>query len=163
MEQITRAVRETVLLLVALFRPAARSVRENSGLAVLSVVLAFGLWIFVTDTDNPTRTRVLPIDIAVQPVHVPADVAVAAPLSPVRVRVRVAEDVFDSLAAADFEATADLEGLAVGVYDLPVEVRPLTSRGGLRVEGVLPAQVQVTLSELISKSVPVNVDVQGQP
>ena len=67
MEQITRAVRETVLLLAALFRPGVRSVRENSGLAVLSVVLAFGLWIFVSDAENPTRTRDLPIDIAVEP------------------------------------------------------------------------------------------------
>ncbi|MDO8615434.1 MAG: CdaR family protein [Dehalococcoidia bacterium] len=163
MEQISRLFRETVQVVVSLVRPAARSVRENSGLAVLSVVLAFGLWIFVTDTDNPTRTRVLPIDIAVQPVNVPADVAVAEPLASVRARVRVADDVFDSLTAADFEVTVDLDGLAVGVYDLAVEARPLTSRGGLRVEGVLPGQISVTLSPLTTKSVDVLVEAQGGP
>ena len=163
MEQITRAVRETVLILVALFRPAVRSARDNSGLAVLSVVLAFGLWIFVTDAENPTRTRVLPVDIAVEPVKVAPDVAVADPLKPVRVRVRVAEDVFDSLTAADFEATVDLDGLSVGVYDLPVQVRPLTSRGGLRVEDVLPGTIPVRLAQLTTKSVAVSVEVQGQP
>src|SRR3972149_2211469 len=116
MQQLMRAVRETALFLVALFRPAVRSVRDNSGLAVLSIVLAFGLWIFVTDAENPTRTRVLPVDIAVEPVKVPPDVAVANPLTAVRARVRVADDVFDSLTAADFEATVDLDGLTVGVY-----------------------------------------------
>jgi len=91
------------------------------------------------------------------------DVAVADPLKPVRVRVRVAEDVFDSLTAADFEATVDLDGLTVGVYDLPVQVRPLTSRGGLRVEDVLPGTIPVRLAQLTTKSVAVSVEVQGQP
>ena len=40
---------EAAVVIGALLRPAAKSVRENSGLAVISLVLAFGLWIFVTD------------------------------------------------------------------------------------------------------------------
>lgn len=163
MGQIRALVEETVGFFVSLVRPTARSLRDNSGLAVLSVVLAFGLWIFVTDTSNPTLTVDLPIDIAVQPVKVPSDVAVADAITPVHVRIRVADDVVDSLTAADFEATVDLDGLAVGTYDLPVEVRPLTSRGGLRVEGVQPSQIQVRLAQLTTKSVAVAVEAQGQP
>src|SRR3990170_4684793 len=121
MEQIRRLFQEGGLFLLALVKPAARSVRENVGLAALSVVLAFALWIFVTDTENPTRTGVLPLDLTVEPVNVPADVALADELVTVRVRVRVAEDVWDSLTAADFEATVDLDGLSAGIYDLPVE------------------------------------------
>lgn len=158
-----RALQETALFATAVVRTALRSVRENSGLAVLSVVLAFGIWIFVTDAENPARTRVLPVDLTPLPVRVPPDVAVAGELSPVRVRVTVAEDVFDSLTPADFEATVDLDGLTVGEYELPVEVRPLTSRGGLRVEAVLPETIDVRLSQLTNKSVPVVVEVTGSP
>lgn len=163
MDQVLKVFQEVALLLVTLARAAVKSVRENSGLAVLSVVLAFGLWIVVTDAENPTTTRGFGDDIPVQAIRVPPDVALAGPIQPVRVRVTVADDVFDSLTAADFEATVDLDGLTVGEYELPVQVRPLTSRGGLRVEGVFPDTVTVVLAPLASKSVPVVVLVDGAP
>ena len=75
MEQIARIFQETYLLLATLVRAATRSLRDNSGLFALSVVLAFGLWIFVTDAENPTQTRVLQEDIVVEPINTPQDVA----------------------------------------------------------------------------------------
>ena len=162
MQQIIGVIRDSIAFLAALIRPTVKSLRDNKGLAVLSVVLAFGLWIFVTDAENPTRTRVLAVDIPVEAVNVPQDVAIANTLAPVRVRVTVAEDVFDSLSTADFEATVDLDGLTVGDYELPVQARALSSRGGLRVESVLPAAIDVQLAQLVSKSVPVVVELEGE-
>jgi YbbR domain-containing protein len=163
MGSIVRGIQETVALFADALRTALRSLSENRGLAAVSVVLAFGTWIIVTDADNPTRERVLPVDIPVQPVNVPSDVALADELQPVRVRVKVEEEVFDSLTEADFEATVDLEGLTVGEYELPVSVRPLTSRGGLRIEDVLPERIQVRLAQLTGKLVPVAIEVKGEP
>jgi YbbR domain-containing protein len=163
MESLGRAIQETALFFVALVKTTFRSVRENSGLAALSVVLAFALWIFVTDAENPTSVRVMPEDVTVQPVNVPDDVAVDGQIPTVRVRVKVAEDVFESLDPADFEATVDLEGLTVGDYTLPVQVRTLTGRGGLTVEGVLPEEIDVHLARLSAKSVPVAIEVTGNP
>ena len=80
----------------------------------------------VRDATRRTRSRqnVLPVDIPVRPVNVPAESWVPEELAgPVRVEVRVEENVFDSLTKEDFEATVDLEGLTVGEYELPVEVR----------------------------------------
>lgn len=163
MERVRAVLREIVSLPLRVVRPAVRSLRDNSGLAVLSVVLAFGLWIVVTDAENPTRTRVLPVDLEVQPVRVEPDVAVSNDLQPVRVRVRVEDNVFESLTAVDFEATIDLDGLTVGVYDLPVEVEPRTSRGGLRIEEVLPNTIEVRIAQLVTKRVPVVVNLEGEP
>lgn len=163
MGQLVRGVQETLSLLATALRTAFGSLRENRGLAAVSIVLAFGTWIIVTDAENPTRERVLPADIAVQAVNVPPDVALAEQLQPVRVRVKVAEDVFDSLTDADFEATVDLEGLTVGQYELPVTVRPLTSRGGLRIENVLPERIEVRLAQLTGKLVPAVINVEGEP
>jgi YbbR domain-containing protein len=163
MGQIMRGVQETLSLFASALRTALGSLRENRGLAAVSIVLAFGTWIIVTDAENPTRERVLPVDIEVQAVNVPPDVALAEQLQPVRVRVKVAEDVFDSLTDADFEATVDLEGLTVGQYELPVTVRPLTSRGGLRIENVLPERIEVRLAQLSGKLVPVVINVEGEP
>ena len=163
MQGITRVFHETVQFFAALARPVVSSVSDNRGLASLSVVLAFGLWIFVTDTENPTQTRVLPIDIPVQPINVPDDVAIASSIALVRLRITVADDVFDSLTAGDFEADVDLEGLTVGSYELPVNVRALTSRGGLRIDEPLPETVTVDLAQLTGKTVPVEIDVTGSP
>jgi len=163
MQSIAKLFQETLQLLVALARPVFGSLSDNRGLAALSVVLAFGLWIFVTDSENPTRTRVLPIDIAVQPINVPDDVAIKSDIVPVRLRITVADDVFDSLTAGDFEADVDLEGLTVGSYELSVNVRALTGRGGLRIDESLPDTVTVELAQLTGKSVPVQIDVTGSP
>lgn len=154
---------EAAVVVGALLRPAAKSIRENSGLAVLSVVLAFGLWIFVTDAENPEQTRVLPVDIPVRPVNRPSDVAVADTLGNVRVRIRVEENVFDTLTKDDFQATVDLDGLTVGQYPLNVDVKTLTGRGNLRVMEVLPDKVTVKLEQLISKPVPVELETRGEP
>src|SRR3990172_3630797 len=110
MRQMRKIFLEGTLSLLALLRSAARSVRANLGLALLSVVLAFGLWIFVTDTENPTRTGVVPVDLTVEPVNPAADVVVANELAAVQPRIKVAQDVWEALTAADFEATVDLSG-----------------------------------------------------
>jgi len=163
MQRITRLFQDTLQLLIALARPVFGSLSDNRGLAALSVVLAFGLWIFVTDSENPTRTRVLPIDIAVQPINVPDDVAIASDIVPVRLRITVADDVFDSLTAGDFEADVDLDGLTVGIYELPFNVKALTGRGGLLIDEPLTETVTVELAQLTGKSVPVQIDVTGSP
>ena len=163
MDQIRTFLREAGLIAGALLRPAARSVRENSGLAVLSVALAFGLWVFVTRAENPEQTKTLPIDIPVQAVNVPSDIAVPRELKPVRVRVRVEENVIDSLTKDDFQASVDLEALTVGAYERPVEVRELTTRGNLRIVEVLPPTIDVRLEQLLSKTVPVKLEMRGTP
>jgi YbbR domain-containing protein len=163
MRQLWRIVQEVLLFLPALARPALRSVRQNGGLAVLSVALAFGLWIFVADTQDETREGVLPVDLEVEPVAVPNDIALDEELASVRARITVDRDVWETLTATDFEATVDLQGLKAGVYDLPVTVEALTSRGGLRVIGSEPGEIVVRLEPLYSESMPVVVDVEGQP
>ena len=167
MEQIRMLIWEAAVVIGALLRPAAKSVRENSGLAVISLVLAFGLWIFVTDAENPEQTSVLPIDIPVRPVNRPSDVAVADNLGTVRLRIRVEENVFNSLTKDDFQATADLKGLTVGAWDVLVEARALTGRGNLRIVEVLTGtgtpNIKVKLAQLVSKPVPIELETRGAP
>jgi YbbR domain-containing protein len=163
MQLIRAFFQEAALFFAAVVRPAYRSLRENTGLAAVSVVLAFGLWIFVTDAENPTRTRVLPVDLPVEPVNVDPGVVVNNDLAAVRVRISVEENVFEELSSGDFQATVDLEGLTVGEYDLPVDVAPGTTRGGLRVEDVLPEEIAVVLVAKETKEAPVVINVTGEP
>ncbi len=163
MEQIRMLLWEAAVVIGALLRPAAKSVRENSGLAVLSVVLAFGLWIFVTDAENPEQNHRLEFSIPVRPVNVPADVVVTKVAQDVLVDVRVEESTFASLTKEDFQATVDLTGAAVGSYSPPVDVQALTTRGNLRVVDWNPREVGVTLAPLVSKPVPVALETTDSP
>ena len=163
MERLKQLGAEALAFLRALVFPVTSSVRDNVGLAALSVVLGFALWIFVTDTENPTRSGVLPFDLPVEAVNVPGDLALAGSPVNVRVKVEVADDVWNTLSMADFKATVDLDGLQAGTYDLPVRVEPLTGRGNLRVTQVVPDKLQVELKSLFSKSVPVAVSLERTP
>jgi YbbR domain-containing protein len=163
MERLKRLISDALNFLRTLVWPVAVSVRDNVGLASLSIVLGFALWIFVTDTENPTRSGVLPIELTVEAVNVPGDLALSGSPINVRVRVEVAGEVWNTLTLADFEATLDLDKLQAGTYDLPVRVEPLTGRGGLRVTQVIPDTVEVELKSLFSKSVPVSVSLEGSP
>ena len=164
MRQLFGFLEEVGVVLAAILRPAWGSVRENKGLAALSIVLAFGLWIFVTDAENPDKTDRLPFSIPVRPVNVPADVWVPEEVGEVGLDVRVEENVFDSLTKEDFEATANLLGLAPGTVDLLVEVKPLSERGNLRIVKVIPDVLRgVELAQLRSKEVPVEAAIEGSP
>ena len=163
MERLRQLLSDVPHFLRTLVWPVATSVRGNVGLASLSIVLGFALWIFVTDTENPTRSGVLPIELAVESVNVPGDLALSGSPVNVRVRVEVADDVWNTLSTADFKATLDLDGLQAGTYDLPVRVEPLTGRGGLRVTQVIPDTVAVELKSLFSKSVSTSVSLEGAP
>jgi YbbR domain-containing protein len=162
MKQFLKTIQETLQFLGYLVRSTFRSLRDNKGLAAVSVVLAFGVWIVVTEADNPTRSSVVDADIPVLAINTPDTIAVVKPLPTVRVRVAVDNNVFDSLTPADFLATVDLANLTVGDFDkLPVNVRTTTSRGNLRVTDVLPTTIKVQLRQLASKSVTITQDVQG--
>jgi YbbR domain-containing protein len=163
MRQLFGFLEEVGVVLLAILRPAWGSVRENSGLAALSVVLAFGLWIFVTDAENPDKTDRLPFSISVRPVNVSADVWVPEEVGQVGVEVRVEENVFESLTKEDFEATVDLQGLAPNEVELTVDVQPLSERGNLRIVEIIPEKIRFRLAQLSSKEVPVDIEIKGSP
>jgi YbbR domain-containing protein len=163
MKSIWALLTDLAALVSNIVLPVWRSLRQNSGLAALSVVLAFGVWIVVTDAENPETTRVLNnVDIPVEAINVESDVAVESvePMT-VRVRVRVEEDVIESLTPADFAATVDLQGITVGEYERPVVVTPARTPGGLRIEEVLPPEVNVSIVALQEKGVNVVIEPTG--
>ena len=138
------------------------SVRRNSGLAVLSVALAFGVWIFITDTEQSTKTGWFRGDIPVQAVSVPEGLTLAAPLPDVTVRIEGPIDVFDNLAVEDFRATINLAGAGVGLMDVDVRVQVLGEEGVKILQGA-PDRLSIELKPVVSQSVPVVADVVGSP
>jgi YbbR domain-containing protein len=169
---VTRLLREFLRISRAVASTAVGSVRHNFGLAVLSVALAFGIWLFIVDTEHPTRTGILPVAIPVEAVNMPEGLTLGAPLGDVTLRIEADEDLWDKFTADDFRATVNLLGAQVGDQDVQVNVEPLGERDGLRIIEVIPASqaegapqgtVRVELKPLVSKVVPVTIESVGAP
>jgi YbbR domain-containing protein len=137
-------------------------VRRNFGLALLSVALAFGIWVFITDTEGSTKTGWFPAEVPVQAVSVPEGLTLAAPLPDVTVRIEAQQEVFDNLAVEDFRTTINLAGAAVGQMDIGVRVQVLSDED-VKVVQVEPATLSIELKPVVSQLVPVVADVVGSP
>ena len=137
--------------------------RTNLGLAAVSLALAFALWVFVTDTENPERTDFFAGAIAVEPLNVPQGLAVAS-LSDaaVSVRIRAPEDIWDELTTENFRATVDLSGVSAREATVTVRVSVRGERS-LKVVEVSPPRIDVALEPVTTKIVPVRVKLVGAP
>ena len=162
MAGLARRLGESFRALGAVLGVGFVSVRRNFGLALLSLALAFGVWVFITDTEGSTKKGWFPAEIPVQAVSVPDGLTLAAPLPDVTVRIEAQEDVFGNLAVEDFRATINLSGAAVGLIDVEVRVQVL-SEEGVKIVQVEPATLSVELKPVVSQLVPVVADVVGSP
>lgn len=156
------ALRQLVSLTRAALDGIGRSLRGNWGLALVSLFLAVGLWVFITEGENPSRTGLFPISIPVEPTNVPPGLALVGPTQPVRVRITAPEDVWDRLSADNFRALADLSQTNEGEQAAPVHVQ-VVGVDDVRVESVLPDRVVVRLGTWVSRSVPVVVNLVSSP
>lgn len=137
-----------------------RSLGEHWMLATFSLVAAFALWFVIQDVENPRVTGFVPPEsdapaVVVQPLNVPSGYVVAAP-DPVRVKVEARKEDLPDLSPSNFEATIDLKDEQLGV-PVPVRVDVQSKRSGVRVTGVTPSTVTVTIVKAEVK--PMNVTV----
>lgn len=142
------------------WRRAIASIRRTPGLLLLSLMLGISLWVFVTDTENPTVIDFFPQPVLVEAVNVGDSLAVANQLPSVSVRVSAPTDRWEQLTAANFRALVDLDGLDARSQQVRVQVE-VTGISGVRVVETDPQQITVNLEDLVSKIVPVDTRVIG--
>jgi len=142
------------------WRRVAGSVRHTPGLLLISFMLAVALWVFVTDTENPTIVDTFPQPIQVEAVNVRDSLGVANVLPTVNVRVSAPTDQWDDLTAANFRAEVNLSGLEARAQEVPVLVEIEGVRGA-RVVETDPRTITVNLEDVVSKTVSVNTKAVG--
>ena len=139
------------------------SVRENAGIGLLALGIAVALWLFVTEEENPRVTVDVTPAIRLRMVNVPDGMATLGAGEPVTIRASAPRSVAEKLNATDFQATADLAGLSLGVHQIPVRAEHVGNGAGVRVEQIIPSRVSITLEPLRTVTVPVRLDVQQRP
>ncbi len=133
---------------------------DRIGTALLALLLGTIIWISATyQTDRP-REDFFPAQIPVQLLHQSADlVIVNEPVNAVRVRIRAFSSSWETLTAADFAATADLNGLDEGMHVVPVEIS--VSDPTVTILSVHPQALYVRLERTEREVRAVNIEING--
>ncbi|SMB90817.1 YbbR domain-containing protein [Thermanaeromonas toyohensis ToBE] len=132
--------------------------RENLGVKLLAVTLALILWLYVTSEQNPTTEHVVRIPLEVE--NLSAGLVVANLPSEVQIRLEGRKGQIKNLLPRDIRAYVDLRAARVGENTLPVQV---TLPEGVRLVRVNPAQVTVKVEQVQEVSLPVQVNLNGEP
>jgi YbbR domain-containing protein len=132
--------------------------RDNLAYKLVSIALAFALWLYVSEERNPTGESVLEVPLEVR--EVPDELVVAEKPAEVVVRVQGAKQVVSRLTAREVQAFVSLGGAQPGKNVRTVQVA-LPSR--VELVEVSPARVSVVVEEVSQRQLPVEVWVRGEP
>ncbi len=136
--------------------PGLRQFFVNIGLLLGALLLALVVWSFVIQQTNPAR-RALVEDILLRVEDIPAGTAlVSSPPAAVSTIIQTTDDVLATISVDSFRAEVSLDGLGPGLHHLPVQVS--SGASPLRILSVTPSMVDVEIAAIISKTIPVTID-----
>lgn len=131
--------------------------------ALLAVVLAFGFWAWVTNSNNPDRSRDFP-NVPVTPNNLPEGLSIID-YTPQTVVVTIwgPRSVVSNpaLAAGNVSATIDLKDVKPGTQEVPIHVQ--SNLPDLRKKSASSATARVTIERSVEKTLPVTVPTPTQP
>jgi YbbR domain-containing protein len=137
-------------------------IASNSALMVLALILAVLAWAVAVEEGDPTLEERYPQAIPVILSEPPAGMVIVGEFEGhVQFTVRAPESVWRTLEAEDFTASVDLTGLDAGIHQVPVEWT--LDKHPSRVALVEPGYVTLELEPEAEQTVPVRVQVEGEP
>ena len=129
-------------------RSPFRFTTANLARLILSLIIAFAIWAFVTNERDPDRSRVVE-NVQVDTEGLPADFQIVQTLPEVDVTYKGPQSVVQNISDADVSAFVDLSDIdTAGDYEREVQV---TDPGGLRAIEVDPSTVVVSVGSVVSK------------
>ncbi|MEW5956436.1 MAG: diadenylate cyclase CdaA [Chloroflexota bacterium] len=137
-----------------------RQFLSNIGLFMVAFLLAVVVWSFVIEqTDSIRRVRVENIPLRVE--NIPSDTKLMpTPPSSVSAVIQTTEEVLPTLSSRSFQAVVSLPQPTPGLYRLPVRVN--SGPAQVLVLSTDPSALDMELTPIISRSVPVSVQVLDQ-
>jgi diadenylate cyclase len=132
----------------------------NLGLWLVAALLALTAWAFVIQETNPARqTLVEDIPLVVQNVPTGSRILTEMPKT-VSAIVKTTDALLPSLSANAFQATISLGGKEPGLYRLNVNVSSGVSP--VQIVSVEPALLDVELAQIISRTMDVTIELNGE-
>lgn len=143
-------------------RRAWGAARATPGLAALSLLLGFAVWVAVTDLENPTRVEVFPAGVSVDLVNLDPSLAITNTLQRVQLTISAPDNRWQRLTSENLRAYVDLSGAEPREELVPVQV-DVRGIAGVTVTRVSPPSLLVNLEPVTSKRVPVVPGFRGSP
>ncbi|MEK7278970.1 MAG: CdaR family protein, partial [Chloroflexota bacterium] len=132
---------------------------RNVSALILSLTLAIIIWIVAVNEQDPFEEKVFPEPVPITVAHLPPGMTIVGEaLAPVDVRVRAPASVWASLKLDQLHVTADLSNGGGAV-----QLTGTVDQHDARVTAVTPAQLQLTLEQIVRRAVPVRLEIAGDP
>lgn len=132
---------------------------RNNALRLLAIFLAFVLWVYVSNEQNPVREKIFNVPLE----HTgPAQNYLITGALPetVRVRVQSNRNELNNLVPADFRAVVHIPEGETGDLLLPVQV---SAPPNLRIVHVSPEEITVGIDRIVERQIIVAVSLKGTP
>ncbi len=141
-----------------------RSFWQNTGTLLLAFALALAVWLSSVVTDNPNQECAAPGNIPLELLgQDPSLELLTEPPGRVQIQYYAPRSICNELAEEGIEsAKLDITGLGPGTHTVRVEI-PSVNKSPLRVLSYSPMEVSIALEQIISISLPVQVDISGEP
>jgi YbbR domain-containing protein len=135
---------------------------ENKSTLLLAFILAITVWVVAVTTEDPTTEK--PIEEPV-PIHYsqPApglEVVGQLPQS-AKVTIRAPESVWQRISVDSVPINVDLSSLSAGTHQLTLKPQP--GLRPLQITEIDPSTIIVTIEPLITKELPINILLIGDP
>ncbi|OPY56893.1 MAG: YbbR-like protein [Pelotomaculum sp. PtaU1.Bin035] len=132
---------------------------QQNSIKFLSVLLAFILWIYANNEQNPVKEKILNVNLERTGLVQNFLITGGMPES-VKVKVLGNNNQLANLTPGDIKAVVDIPEGVTGEILLPVQV---SAPAGLRLAQVTPEEVRLSIDLLVEKEIPVVVSLRGAP
>lgn len=132
---------------------------SNYSLRLLALLLAFALWLYVSNEQSPLREKTLTIDLENSGLEQGLVISGGMPET-VKVKVQGNRNQLANLVPDDFSAVVNIPAGRTGDFTIPVQVNVPT---GLSLAQVTPDEVSISVDSVAEKQVAVAVSLRGTP
>ena len=130
---------------------------NNNFIKILSVIVAFSLWLYVMNEQNPTISRVYTVNLERR--DVPSNLVILNSPTSVRVKLSGTRTAFSAVSGTDVAAYVDLQGLEKGTYEKQIYA---TIPADLQLVEILPGNISIVADSRISRNFPISVKFNNQ-
>lgn len=137
---------------------------RNLGSFLLAFLLALTVWILAVIAADPDETRVYPRGIPLEITGQDPRLIITGEVPrQVNLTLRAPQSIWAQIISSENQVRAviDLAGRATGQHTVPVQVQIQVSP--VRIIDINPETIELTLEPLASRSLPIDVVVNGQP
>ena len=139
-----------------------RKFLQTLSLFGLATVLATVVWITAANEENPILEKVYPQPITIEMKRLPKDMVVnRSSVNNVAVLIRAPSQVWSTLNTNQINITADLSEMSPGLHKIPLNAEVIIPNA--EILSVSPSEISINLERIVTKTIPITVDVQGEP